>query len=329
MTSNEPAERHLSRESLEQYFAAPASSVLKIDGNPVAYLYIDPASPTLALRTPVARSALPDVSAYQNISAAQIHWNDTNWFEVRIGGALARDGYPVLCAIADGLQLDGLGLDASVSRSLAALREVLLRHRRLSPEEEIGLFGELLLLDHLLDRVPAAEAVLGWRGPQREEHDFDVGGNDIEVKSTTAEQRIHWINDGRQLEPTIGRSLWLLSVQLTSAGADGQSLAELVDQISSKLVTNAHVGDLFRSKLAELGWNDESSMLHTTKYRLRSEPQLYAADAGFPAITRKRLTDAGFNLALVVQLRYALNLSQLTQATAVPNILQDIGMGRS
>lgn len=328
MTFEGASKRHLSREGLEQYLSTGAPSVLRIEGNPTVYLIVEPMVQRLALRTPLTRHSLPDVSAYQYISVAKIHWNDTGWFEICVDGAVVREGYPVLCAIADRIQVDGIGFDVAVSDALSAFREVFSKYGRFSFEEEIGLFGELLLLNHLLDRSSPSEALPAWRGPDGEEHDFDISGNDVEVKCTAAEARIHWINDGRQLEPTRDRPLWLLSIQLTNAGEDGLSISDLISQTFSKLLLDARATDLFASKLSAVGWREESPLLYTCKYRLRTQPALYAVDAGFPSLTWTRLSDAGFNLAPVVQIRYALNLSQLPQAETVPQILQDMGTGR-
>lgn len=327
MTPDAGGERHLTRESLEHYIDAGAPSLIKIEGAPAAYLVIEPLAHRLALRTPLYRHALPDVSAYQHISAAAVHWNDSTWLEIGVDGAVMREAYPVLCAMADRIQIDGMPVDAAVSGSLAAFREVFSRHSRLSFEEEIGLFAELLLLNHLLGQFSPQEAVSAWRGPDGEEHDFDIAGNDVEVKCTVAEDRIHWISDGNQLEPTHGRPLLLLSIQLTSAGSEGHSLADLVALVHSRLA-DAQAVDLFEAKLAAVRWRQQSPLLHTSKFRLRSEPAAFAVDEGFPTLTRRRLTTAGLNLSCVVQIRYALNLSGLSQAVVTPEVLKNIGMPR-
>jgi hypothetical protein len=325
MNSEGAGERHLSSEGLAHYIAAGVPSLIKIEGAPITYLVIEPMVQRLALRTPLTRHSLPDVSAYQHISAVVIHWNDGAWFEVRADGAVMLEAYPVLCAIADRIQIDGIPFDAAVSGSLAAFRQLFSRHSRLTFEEEIGLYAELLLVNHLLAHFPPQEAVSAWRGPDGEEHDFDIAGNDVEVKCTVAEERIHWINDGNQLEPTCGRPLWILSIQLTGASGDGHSLADLIALILSRL-TDAHAVDLFKAKLAAVRWREESPLLHTSTFRLRTEPAVFSVDDSFPALTRRRLTAAGVDLARVISMRYALNLSGLPQATVTPEVLKNISV---
>lgn len=325
MKSDGVGERHLSTESFEQYLAASATALIKIDGDPIVYLYIDPQVPRLALRTPLTHHSLPDVSTYQHISVAQIHWSDSYWFEIRVDSDVIRAAYPIMCAIADRIQLDGSGFDSAVSGSLAEFREVFSRHTRLTFEAEIGLYGELLLLNHIMKHSAPLDAVQSWRGPDGEEHDFDLAGNDVEVKCTTAEERIHWINGGHQLQPTNGRPLWLLSLQLTGAGRDGKSLSDLVSDTRSALASNPAMG-LFARKLSSVGWRDESSRLHTARFRLRSEPAIYSVDSNFPAITSQRLADAGFDIAPIMRIRYALNLGALSQAFDIPACLINIGI---
>jgi len=324
MTSLGASERHLTVEGLEHYISGGAPAVIKIEGAPIIYLVIDPSIERLSLRTPLTRHALPDVSAYQHFSSSAIHWNDEPWFELRVDGEVLRDAYPVICSIADRIQLEGTPFDSAVSGSLAAFREVLAQHDRLSLEEELGLFGELVLLRHLLSAQPPADAVAGWRGPDAEEHDFDIQGNDVELKCTLAEERIHWINGMGQLEPTQARPLWLLSMQLTRAGNDGVSLAELIQEINS-LVSAGDAAQLFNSKLSSAGWRGDSAHQHKSKFRLRSSPAVYAVNDRFPALIRSRLAAAGFDLAHIVQLRYALNLKGLLPEAAPPEFLKNMG----
>ncbi len=53
----------------------------------------------------------------------------------------------------------------------------------LSPEDEIGLFGELLFLQELIQTgLPLDIAIRSWRGPSGDVHDFSLGSGAVEVK---------------------------------------------------------------------------------------------------------------------------------------------------
>lgn len=325
MTDRAPSDRHLTSEGLEYYLAAGVPAVVKIDGTPAAYLVVEPGPRRLRLRTPLDRNCLPDVSAYRHLSAAVMHWNDVSWCEIQVEGAAAREAYPVLCSIADRIQLQGLPFDTAVLGALAAFKDVLAHRERLSFEEEIGLFGELLIVGHLLAQLPPTDVMAAWRGPDGEEHDFDIGDADVEIKSTISEERTHWIGDADQLEPTAGRSLWLMSIQVTAAGAGGLSLADLVSKISSHL-SGDPAAEAFERKLALMRWRADEALLYPRKYRLRSEPAVFAVDDDFPALTRRRLTNAGVNLSHVRQFKYALNLDGLIPFPAAPDLLKNVSI---
>ena len=310
MTAAENPQRHLSSDGFREYLSSGAPSVVKIEGSPAVYLVIDPAPRKVALRTPLESHAVPDLSAYRHISAATIHWNDTPWCELRIEGDIIVEAYPILCAIADRIQLRSLDFRAAVIEALGSLRELLAGRGRLAEEQEIGLFGELLLLRHLLGKLPASRAIACWRGPEREEHDFVLPDVDVEVKSTTSDVRCHWINDIRQLEPTLGRRLQLLSIQLTGAGAGGSSLPELIDQVRELVPDGAPSEELSR-KLASLNWHSKAAALYTSRFRLRTPPAIFDVDAAFPALTPPRLAAAHLDQSRFKQIRYLIELAGL------------------
>lgn len=323
-----PAEphRHLSIDGFSEYLAAGAPSALKIDGEPVVYISFDPSRPRLALRTPLGKQSIPDLSGYDRISAASVYWNDAQWCELRLDGEVIKDAYPVFCSIADRIQLQSMSFGSAVVDALSSLRELLSGKGRLSHEQEIGLYGELLVLCSLLSNLPAAEALGSWRGPEAEEHDFTLSLDDVEVKSTTAEERAHWINGFRQLEPTVGRKLWLLSVQLTAAGPSGTSLAELVAQTRS-LLDGPELLQEIDQKLALLNWRDDSAALYGRRYRLRSKPRIFRIDEAFPALTPARFNKAGVAHERLSQIRYQIDLEGFPAATDFPDELTNFWAG--
>jgi Putative PD-(D/E)XK family member, (DUF4420) len=320
MTAPPTSQRHLSRDGLREYLRSGAPSVVKIDGTPVVYLVIEPILKRLVLRTPLTGQPIPDLATYRHISAETIYWNDTQWCELRIEGEMISDAYPVLCSIADRIQLQSLDFRTAVTGALSSLHELLAGARRLSEQQEIGLFGELLVVKHLLGTMATAEALASWRGPEGEEHDISLAGGDVEVKSTIAEERCHWIGDVRQLEPTIGRRLWLLSLQLTGAGAGGVTLPDLIEQLRV-LVTSDTALEEFERKLDAVGWRDDTENLYLRRLRLRSKPECYLIDRDFPAITPQRLVAAGLDQNRFVQIRYMIDLSGLKAETDMPEFL--------
>ena len=48
-------------------------------------------------------------------------------------------------------------------------------------------------------RLGGTRAIAAWRGPNGDEHDFDIGSGDLEVKATLSEKRVHWMDRSASL----------------------------------------------------------------------------------------------------------------------------------
>ena len=147
-------------------------------------------------------------------------------------------------------------LQLPLASTIRLLDRLLRRDVGLTVEQEVGLLGELLVVRNLCDRLGVADAIAAWRSQGAEEHDFSVFGIDVEVKTTISERRAHWIASLTQLLPTENRPLWLLSHQITRAGADdGRTLRDLIADIRA-LVGEGETRDGFERRLASAGWAD-------------------------------------------------------------------------
>lgn len=308
-----PDERHLRSDGLREYLAAGKPARVTIAGDPPVWLVIDPMDERLALRTEWVSGDLPSLDAYRHLSfvtgfADGVHYAE---FTVR-GNAVLLEAYPALCAVADRVQFDGASLNAAVTEVLAGYHELLRGLGRLSDEEEVGLFGELLVLGGLTADLGTSTALASWQGPFGEEHDFSLQSDDIEVKSTTSEVRRHWIGSSTQLLPTPARPLWLLSIQLTAAGLGGKNLAEMVGAARDSCTGDA----LIRLDEAFLraGWSDIHAPLYRRRFRLRTEPLFFAVDSSFPAITLEHLKRAEVPVERIAAIRYLLDLTGLVSS---------------
>lgn len=103
---------------------------------------------------------------------------------------------------------------------------------RLGPGGAAGLFGELVVLDHLLG--VDSGSVAAWTGPFGASHDFHRLGAGIEVKATTAIDgmsfRVHGLD---QLDPGSGR-LWLAWLRLERHPEHGLTIPEAVDRVLAR-----------------------------------------------------------------------------------------------
>ena len=244
--------------------------------------------------------------------------DETVWFRVTVEAkGIEYEAYSLLQAVTDQLQ-QGDDLERALHVALDAFRGLLARAPRLSEDQEIGLFGELVALDRLIDGVGETKALAAWLGPRAEEHDFVLGEADVEVKTTRSERRIHVIHGLGQLTPTPGRPLHLMSVQVTGAGAagNGETLPELIERIRRRLRSGRTD---FDDRLTDCGWEDaQADRLYTTRLLVRSEPRFYTVDEAFPAITSAGLSRIVTRPELVRSIDYRIDVTDLEPEGTAP-----------
>lgn len=196
--------------------------------------------------------------------------------------------------------------------------------QRLSPDEQKGLIGELLVLKRLLKHLPAHDAVLAWRGPLGAPKDFEVGRVAIESKARRGAAIPHVaISSEHQLDAT-GVDLLLLVVhevdQAPADNSDGQSLTE-VARLLSQLLADADPGSSasFETLLVSAGfrWEDDYS---DSKWLVGRE-RLYRIRHGFPS-----LTPACFP-AGVLNVRYSVALHECEPFLIAPDTFGPLLVG--
>ena len=309
----------LTPETLAAYFDAGHPAEQRLAEEPLCVLGIDPPRGELTLRTPATGSDI-DVSAYRMIRTDIVEepGDETVWFRVTVEAkGIEYEAYSLLQAVTDQLQ-QGDDLERALHVALDAFRGLLARAPRLSEDQEIGLFGELVALDRLIDGVGETKALAAWLGPRAEEQDFVLGEADVEVKTTRSERRIHVIHGLGQLTPTPGRPLHLMSVQVTGAGAagNGETLPELIERIRRRLRSGRTD---FDDRLTDCGWEDaQADRLYTTRLLVRSEPRFYNVDGAFPAITSAGLSRIVTRPELVRSIDYRIDVTDLEPQGTAP-----------
>ena len=111
----------------------------------------------------------------EHLTAHTVHHDGQRMIEIAVTDPrLFVDAYPLLCAVADRVQLDQQTLTAALAETLRRLGHLLQTENVLSQEKEIGLVGELLFLAGIAHVVGPDAALTAWRGRQAEEHDFGL-----------------------------------------------------------------------------------------------------------------------------------------------------------
>lgn len=307
---NQPG--HLTADDIERYYRSGIRATRKVADSPECVLMIEPDADRIRLRTP-ATDAPADVSAFDHITfdVVQDYGDAELWFELSIDAEGNRyEAYLVLASVVD-LLLGGVAFKIAVDESLAAFKDILARRQRLTSEQQVGLLGELLLLEHCISRIGVQDSLNAWLGAAGEEHDFVFHEFDAEIKSTRGEARVHMINSMSQLEPSPERPLYLVSIQLTAAGGaeDGATLAEVINRLR-RTFGSQHLR-VFDAEIAKVGWSDQDETLYPSKWMFRSSPRSYLVDEQFPAITPSRIAAAVPQSQYVVGVQYRLDVTQL------------------
>jgi hypothetical protein len=314
--NNQPA--RLTADDIEQIYAAPLPRVRRqIAVKPGTYLIAFPGSDLMTLQSQVIDDAAPDVTAFQNIDYAFVQDSQTGnvWHELTvIAGDDKYPAYQVLAAITELLE-GGLKFHEAVPVGLRAFKEIIARRPSLSEEKQVGLYGELLLLEHGLG-IDADQTLDAWLGPHEAPHDFVFRTFDAEVKTTRGQSRHHTIGSLTQLEPSPDRPLFMLSIQVTEAGAaqQGRTLARLIADLR-KAIPQAR-SQPFTAKLDRADWDDGDADLYPKTWVLRSAPRAYAIDEMFPALTPPRVAESVPQPNLIDDVRYRVDVTQMDHSHA-------------
>ncbi|MEU4692405.1 PD-(D/E)XK motif protein [Actinoplanes sp. NPDC023714] len=302
--------RHLSRTALEEYLADDSPAALVVPGDPYCRVVIEPARRRMSLRTPYQPENTASVTGFENVTTRTVASEGKEWSEllVQYAGQPA-EAYLLVSDVADLMQISGLSFENAVRSALSTFDNLLTRTRGLSPEKQLGLYGELLLLESCLRTLKADEVLDAWRGFTQDEHDFVFPHACFEVKTTRAERRRHRISGLTQLEPLPGVPLWLLSIQLTSSSPGaGRTLATLIDNIRSLL---GAASPRFDAMITQIGWRERDRPLYADLLALRSSPAAYPADARFPILNRTVIDNGCVRPELIVEATYTVDVTSL------------------
>lgn len=166
----------------------------------------------------------------------------------------------------------------------------------LSSAEEQGLYGELKFIKDTIS-ILGNHIINSWSGVNRETHDFYIGQNAVEVKttSTQAPYMAH-INSEYQLDDNdINGELYLRMYALRKDKNGGETLPQLINSIRSIIDDDFSISESFNSKLQKAGYLDIAEEYYTTGFTLREKYTFVVTD-GFPRILRKDLIHGIYNL---------------------------------
>lgn len=210
-------------------------------------------------------------------------------------------------------------LEAILAR-LEAWRQFL-RERRsgLGRNDVVGLLGELLVLQRLLDLNAAL--LPAWRSPDDGLHDFEREGHSIEVKATLGPATMIHISTLDQLDAAGTHRLHLMYVRLIET-PDGQDLGD-VAQLVRLLLTDEMHRRAFDNALLRRGlMPDDSAARSAPKVGVR-DWSAFLVDAAFPKLIRASVPSA------VNDATYSLDLRRIAPHATDPDAVIQLFAGMS
>lgn len=307
-----PSDRHPDLGMLDGYWADGNQARLPIPGTPACFIDIDPPFREIKLSVP-ADGKEPDLAKFRNIDLATYTDDGVVWWEIRVQVEDSlHEAYSLLTRVVDLVQLERLSVGVAAFQALEAYRALLAGRGAMSEEQQIGLYGELLVLEHLLQNGDPGVVVPAWMGPINEEHDVALPDAHFEIKTTKGEHRRHVISGTQQLQPLRGVPLWLVSIQVTPTTPDAGRT--LVDMVGAVRRLSAQYRPRIDELLAGMGWRDSDADLYSSHLTLRSAPRAYLVDDDFPALTDSRLGAAVPQAELISDVKYRVDVTQLAHA---------------
>ncbi len=286
-----------------------------IPGKPKITLFVDKKGKRIGLRIPIDKSIeippklekmmLIDFQQTKVKGKLQIHISTESQ-------KLFREFFSVAINIADEIQKLKVNVLDAISNEFESLRLLMSTTKGMPDTMRTGLLGELLVLKQLI-AVKGPQMVKSWLGPLSEPHDFRVGKNELEVKTTTKATRIHTINGLTQLVPSKGLKLYIISIQICPAGkSSGFSLYGIVEEIRKAISSDKDAADHFEMLLEKYMYQDNHKSNYKTKYRLRNSHALIPVNKHCPAITASKLKSCmGSHYVKVESIKYDINFEGL------------------
>jgi hypothetical protein len=189
----------------------------------------------------------------------------------------------------------------------------------LSSDEQIGLIGELLVLERYLLPATSAQAALGaWRGPLGEAKDFVLGATAIESKAYGASKAtsVH-VSSEFQLDDTNTPSLFLHLSVFDSAEKedDGFTLTDIALRVRNRVrAEGRHAREVFDGLMAAAGFRYEDDYSHARWQG--GERAIFRVHDNFPRLTPAN-TPAG-----ITNVRYVLSVAVCGAFIVDPAALQ-------
>jgi Putative PD-(D/E)XK family member, (DUF4420) len=284
-------------ERLSEHIQSQFPVLVPMGGTRGALIGCDPGTHRLFLRLPSEAGDLTTPSPYADLHVEARRDDGRPVIEVfTTTPHLFKEFHRFAELLTDEYEHSGLSASAAFASVVERWRELAVRRDLLSAEEQLGLSGELAVLAALI-RHHGPAAVSAWTGRMTEatpeRHDFRLGAIDLEVKSTRSARRQHLIHGLRQLDPSAGHQLFLVSIRFEAAGfANGVTLGMRVASIRALLSSNANATRQFDEKLVAARYRDADDTQYGDRTLLADTPTLIPVNENCPRLVASTIQGA-------------------------------------
>lgn len=165
----------------------------------------------------------------------------------------------------------------------------------LTKQEEQGLFGELTVLNNLIDEK-GEESILNWTGPDKNKRDFVFENEAIEVKTTLSQINPYIsISNELQLDPHNPTDLMKLNLKvfIMEEIDIGHSIIDIIQEILGK-IKSLEIKKIFTAKLLECKIKVDK---YIAKYKFKIQKEnTYVINEDFPRIDVNSLPHGIFDV---------------------------------
>jgi hypothetical protein len=175
----------------------------------------------------------------------------------------------------------------------------------LSLRKQIGVIGELVLLDKLKKYSPSEITWMNsWKGPEKHSKDFVTQNIAFEIKSILNDEVAVQISNIDQLDTTNIDKLILSIFQFLEDSENGKTINHFVDSIISNISCDKTLR-LFLTKLGLSGYYLHHQKHYGLKFSLINEHS-FSVDYDFPRLIKNNVAEE------ISSVKYKLDLSRLS-----------------
>ena len=191
--------------------------------------------------------------------------------------------------------------------------------RGLSSRQQMGLWGELQVLEGLATSMGWGDALQSWTGPTGASQDFRAAEWSTEVKTTSLTSNSLSISSLDQLDLGTFPDIFIVHICASEVGSsEGESLGDAVSRLRAKVQGSPTLRSELETKLLSAGYHSMHQQRYSGIGFLRRSCSAYKVREDFPRFQRSSvpaaIKEARYTLQVKDLVDFAVNVENLPQA---------------